>query len=188
MNSMVPFFGSLLALFLNSTAFRAAESDWEVGLAEVKITPERPVSLAGYASRNHPFEKVTTDLYAKAICLEDREGHVAVIVTTDLIGLTAAIAEPVCERIAAKTGLKRDQILLSSSHIHTGPSLSLNPKEREGKATSDEAQRTVEYTRWLQDRLVEVVERALEKREPARLSWGGGVVNFVMNRRESTPG
>src|SRR6266568_738340 len=79
---------------------------------------------------------------------------------------------PICERLAAKTGLKREQILLSSSHIHTGPSLSLNPKEREGKATSDEAQRTVEYTRWLQDRPVEVVERSLEKREPARLSWG----------------
>ena len=165
----------------------AAEPEWKVGLAEVKITPPRPVSLAGYASRNHPFEKVTSDLYAKAISLEDREGHVAVIVTTDLTGLTAAIAEPVCERIAGKTGLKRDQILLSSSHIHTGPSLSLNPKEREGTATSDEAQRTVEYTRWLQDRLVEVVERAVEKREPARLSWGGGVANFVMNRRDFTP-
>jgi neutral ceramidase len=179
---------SIPVLLVLTTNGRPAEPEWKVGLAEVKITPERPVSLAGYASRNHPFEKVTTDLYAKAISLEDRDGHVAVIVTTDLIGLTAVIAEPICERLATKTGVKREQILLSSSHIHTGPSLSLNPKDREGKATSDEAQRTVEYTRWLQDRLVEVVERALEKREPARLSWSSGVANFVMNRRESTPG
>src|SRR5262249_12427716 len=121
------------------------------------------------------------------ISLEDRNGYVGIIVTTDLIGLTAAVAEPVCERLAAKTGLKREQILLSSSHIHTGPSVSLDPKERESKVTSDEAQRTVEYTRWLQDRLVEVVQQALEKREPARFSWGTGVANFVMNRREFTP-
>jgi neutral ceramidase len=180
-------FLSLFLPFALVVSLRAAEPDWKVGLAEVKITPDRPLALAGYASRNHPFEKVTTDLYAKAMSLEDHEGHLAVIVTTDLIGLTAAIAEPVCHRLASTSGLKRDQILLSSSHIHTGPSLTLDLKERESKTTLDDMQRTVEYTRWLQDRLVEVVQRSLEKREPARLSWGHGVVNFVMNRREFTP-
>jgi hypothetical protein len=28
---------------------------WKAGLAQVDITPERPVFLAGYASRNKPF-------------------------------------------------------------------------------------------------------------------------------------
>jgi hypothetical protein len=164
----------------------ASPAEWKVGLAEVKITPDRPIFLAGYASRNKPFEKVTTDLYAKALALDDNAGHIAILVTTDLIGLTAAISEPICQRLAEKAGLKREQILLSSSHIHTGPSLSLDPKPSEGKQSADDAQRTVEYTRWLQNQLVEVVLRALEKREPARLSWGTGVANFVMNRREFT--
>src|SRR5438105_687508 len=62
----------------------------------------------------------------------------------------------------------------------------LAPAPREGRAAGD-AQRTVEYTRQLQDKLVEVVLNALEKREPARISWGTGVANFVMNRREFTP-
>jgi hypothetical protein len=181
-------FVSLLSLQISLGFLHAAESDWKVGLAEVKITPGRPISLAGYANRNHPFEKVTTDLYAKAMVLEDRDGKIAVMVTTDLIGLTEAVAEPVCERLTSKTGLKRDHILLSSSHIHTGPSLSLDLKKVEESATLDDAERTVTYTRLLQDRLVEVVQRALEKREPAQLSWGSGVVNFVMNRREFTPG
>jgi hypothetical protein len=176
-----------LGLFALAAPARAAEPDWKAGLAQVKITPERPVFLAGYASRNKPYEKVTTDLYAKALALEDRDGHVAVLVTTDLIGLTAAVAEPVCERLRDKAGLKREQILLSSSHIHTGPTLSLNPAAHDGQSAGD-AQRTVEYTRQLQDRLVEVVLRALEKREPAGLSWGAGVANFVMNRRQFTPG
>ncbi len=175
----------LLAMLLGSAPVRAAELDWKVGLAEVKITPDRPISLAGYASRNHPFEKVATDLYAKVLALEDRDGHLAVLVTTDLIGLTAAIAEPICRRLADKAALKREQILLSSSHIHTGPSLSLDPKSRDGQ-TADEADRTVQYTRWLQEQLLEVVLHALEKREPARLAWGTGVANFVMNRREFT--
>jgi hypothetical protein len=175
----------VLGLLFVGSPVSAAEPEWKVGLARVKITPERPVFLAGYASRNKPFEKVAGDLYAKALALEDRDGHVAVVVTTDLIGLSAAIAEPVCKRIGDKTKLKREQILLSSSHTHTGPALSLDPKVRDGRADGD-VQRTVDYTRQLQDKLVEVVVQALKKREPARLSWGSGVVHFVMNRREFT--
>jgi neutral ceramidase len=167
---------------------KAADGDpeWKVGLARVKITPQQPVFLAGYASRNHPYEKVTADLYAKAMALEDRDGRLAVLVTTDLIGLPAAIAEPICARLAATTGLKREQILLSSSHIHTGPTLSLKADAGDGKSPGD-AQRTVAYTRWLQDRLVEVAREAIKSRTPARLAWGAGVANFVLNRRQFTP-
>ncbi|HMF12393.1 MAG TPA: neutral/alkaline non-lysosomal ceramidase N-terminal domain-containing protein, partial [Gemmataceae bacterium] len=180
------FVAASLALHLIPLHAWADDPDWKVGQAHVKITPEHPLFMAGYASRNRPFEKVTTDLYAKALALEDRNGHVAVLVTTDLIGLSAAVAEPVCERLASKANLKREQILLSSSHIHTGPTLSLDPTPRDGRAAGD-AQRTVEYTRRLQDQLEDVVLRSLEKREPARLAWGSGVANFVMNRREFTP-
>jgi neutral ceramidase len=175
----------LLNLALTAESARSAEPEWKVGLARVKITPEQPIHLAGYASRTHPFEKVTADLNAKALALEDRQGHVGVIVTTDLIGLTAAVANPVCERIAAKTGLKRDQILINSSHIHTGPSLTME-RVPDGASEGDR-QRTLAYTRHLQDQLVELVVKALEKREPANLAWGTGVVDFPMNRREFTP-
>src|SRR5207248_2072722 len=50
-----------------------------------------------------------------------------------------------------------------------------------------EALRTVEYTRQLQDKVVEVVVKAAEHVQSARLSWGSGVAHFVMNRREFTP-
>jgi neutral ceramidase len=58
-----------------------ANVEWKVGLASVKITPEQPVLLAGYPNRPRPFEKVEQDLYAKALCLEDRNGQVAVLVS-----------------------------------------------------------------------------------------------------------
>jgi hypothetical protein len=164
----------------------AAEAEWKVGLAQVKITPERPVFLAGYASRNKPFEKVEADLYAKALALEDRQGRRVVLVTSDLIGFSAAVAEPICERLREKIGLKREQILLNSSHTHTGPVLSLKASGLDGPKAGD-AQRTVEYTHQLQDKVVEVVQQATAHLEPARLSWGVGVVPFVMNRREFTP-
>jgi hypothetical protein len=174
-----------LALLLTSLAAPAAEPDWKAGLAQVKITPERPVLMSGYAGRTKPFEKVAADLYVKVLVLEDRDGHRGVIVTSDLLGFSAAVAEPICERIAKKTGLKREQILLNSAHNHAGPSLSLKVPQKDDAGTG-EAMRTLEYTRWLQDKVVEVVARAAERLEPARLSYGSGVADFVMNRREFT--
>jgi hypothetical protein len=53
--------------------------------------------------------------------------------------------------------------------------------------TPGDVQRTIAYTRKLQDQVVEVVVKATAKLEPAQLSWGTGVAHFVMNRRQFTP-
>jgi neutral ceramidase len=167
----------------------AANAEWKVGLAQVKITPEHPVFLAGYASRNKPFTKVEAHLYAKALALEDNQGQRVVLVTSDLIGFPAAVAEPICQRLRDKAGLKREQILLNSSHTHTGPMLMLRVPERDSETerlSAGDLQRNVEYTRQLQDKIVQVVQKATARLEPAKLSWGVGVCPFVMNRREFT--
>jgi hypothetical protein len=175
-----------VAILAGSGDAPAAEPDWKVGLAQIKITPDRPVPMSGYASRTKLSEKTASDLYAKALVLEDRDGHKAVIVTSDLLGFPAAVAEPICERIERKIGLKREQILLNSSHTHSGPQVTLRATPKDGPSAG-EAERAVEYTRDLQDKVVELVVKAAERLEPARLSWGAGVADFVMNRREFTP-
>src|SRR5437773_11441151 len=100
---------ALLGLSFRVQTAPAAEPEWKVGLAQVKITPEHPVRLSGYGGRTKPFEKVATDLYVKALALEDRDGKRGVILTSDLLGFPADVAEPICARIAKKTGLKREQ-------------------------------------------------------------------------------
>ncbi|HLW68956.1 MAG TPA: neutral/alkaline non-lysosomal ceramidase N-terminal domain-containing protein [Gemmataceae bacterium] len=167
-----------------SFVLSAAEPEWKVGLASVKVTPDKPLLLSGYANRTKPYESVAADIYCKAIVLEDRDGHLAAIVTSDLLGFPADVAEPICMRIEQKIGLKRSQILLNSSHSHAGPQLTLKAPAKNG---SGEALRNVEYTRQLQDKVVDLVCSAAEKLEPASLSWGTGVINFAMNRREFTP-
>ncbi|MBI2924142.1 MAG: neutral/alkaline non-lysosomal ceramidase N-terminal domain-containing protein [Verrucomicrobia bacterium] len=164
----------------------AAEPEWKAGVATMKITPEQPVLLSGYAARTKPFTGVEQDLFAKALALEDQSGQRAVLVTTDLLGLPAAIAEPVRERITQRTGLRRERILLSSSHTHAGPALRLQATAGAGESAEDAA-RNVAYTRLLQDKLVEVVVQSLAHLEPAQLAWGSGVAHFAMNRREFTP-
>ena len=52
----------LLAGQLSAAGFRA-------GLARVNITPDGPIWLSGYASRNKPSEGVYQELFAKALAL-----------------------------------------------------------------------------------------------------------------------
>jgi hypothetical protein len=173
----------LAALALAGQA--AGDDEWKVGLAASRITPEEPVFMAGYASRNKPSEGVAGHLYAKALALEDARGGRAVLVTADVIGFPAAVGEPICERIMEKAGLPRARVLLAASHTHTGPALGTDPSIG-GPGTEEDRARTVAYTRKLQDRIVELAVEALGNLRPARLSWGWGLVHFPVNRREFT--
>ncbi|MBL9154615.1 MAG: neutral/alkaline non-lysosomal ceramidase N-terminal domain-containing protein [Verrucomicrobiales bacterium] len=167
-------------------AKQEARADWQIGLAAADITPAEPVFLAGYASRDRAHEGVAAPLHAKALALQDADGHRAVILTTDLIGLTAEVAGPVCERITAATGIDRADILLSASHTHTGPMLTLSA-DPTTKMDASQATRQAAYTRDLQEKLAALAIEALGRcTQPARLSQATGLAAFVMNRREPT--
>ena len=158
------------------------ESDWKAGLASSKITPEAPVHLAGYTTRDKPFERVAADIHAKALCLEDAKGRRAILLTADVIGWNANVAEPVVARIMEKTGLPREAILLNASHNHSGPRLSLATTPRDN-LPEGEILKSLAYTTSFQEKCVAVALEAAGRLEPARLSWGAGSVGFVRNRR-----
>jgi len=176
----------ILVLACFSLSSFAQEKEWKAGFAKVKITPTEPVFMAGYAGRNKPFEKIAADIFAKAVALTDSKNRRAVLITTDLIGFSAAVSDPIFKKIMAETGLKRSDILLNSSHTHTGPSLTLDPAKTE-KRSAEQSEKQVAYTRNLQEKIVQLAIQALAaKPQPVELSRGVGVVNFVMNRREFT--
>jgi hypothetical protein len=166
----------------------AAEGEWAVGIASIKITPQRPVPLAGYAARTQPFEKVDQDLYAKALALKDGRGNRAVLVTMDLCILPPDVGEGARSRISEKTGIDAAAVVLAVSHSHSAPAVALRPRPAAAPATNPAPanEGTVDYTRQLQEKLVAVAEQALAQTSPARLSWGAGVAHFAMNRREFT--
>jgi hypothetical protein len=141
--------------------------------------------MAGYASRKKPSEGVLADLYAKALAVEDSRGHRGLVLTVDVIGFNSDVAAFVCDRITAKTGLQRDQVLLCPSHTHTGPVIGI-PGSTGYELADDEAKRVHEYCVKLADQLAEISAAALGDLQPARISWGVGVTDIVMNRREFT--
>ncbi len=170
----------------------APTSSWKAGTATVAITPERPVTLLGYTDRKGPFERVSDDLSAHALALEDARGRRAVLVAADLVGFqSAVVTDAVTRRIAERTGLGRERLIFNASHTHTGPVVSLDPNLALNVAhpdmTPEQAEATIDYTRRLQDQLVDLVERALADLRPARLSWGSGRTNVPTSRRLPKP-
>ncbi len=174
-----------LAAFSAFTA-AACAADYKAGVARVKITPEQPIYLSGYASRNHPSEGVLVDLWAKALAIADPKGNTVVIVTTALIGLPRSITDPVAARIEKQYGLNRAQIVFNSSHTHTGP-VTRGNLEIMWDLSSEEKERIAAYAVKLSDALVAVAGAALGDLKPATLAYGEGDVGFAMNRREPTP-
>ena len=95
------------------------------------------------------------------------------------------MAEEICRRIIARTGLHRHQLLINSSHTHTGPAIAESDVAAYGIGDAQAAAMRT-YRELLQTRIVGAVEQALKRMEPVELSYGSGVVPFVMSRREFT--
>lgn len=182
-------FLAIAAVMVSATRPSAEAADeayvWKVGLAREDITPQKPIWMAGYASRKKPSEGVLAPIYAKALAIEDRDGNQAVLITADVISYSRAVSDLIVQRITKSTGLERRQILLNPSHTHSGPVLGVPGAVGYG-LEGKEADRVVEYTEELATTLGKIAATALKNLQPATLSYGVGVVNFVMNRREFT--
>lgn len=178
--------GVLCVLLLAASLGDAAPGGaFKAGLARVVITPDKPVWMAGYASRNKPAEGKMHDLYAKALALEDARGARIVIVTTDLLGLPRAMTTPLREHANKRYGLKPEQILFNSSHTHTGPVLA---GSLGGAYFLDATQLAAVnvYTKQLEEKLLGVMGAALKDLSPAKISYAQTTAPFAMNRRQMT--
>lgn len=171
-----------VVLFLLIAA-SAIAADYRAGVARVNITPTTPIWLSGYASRQHPSDGVIHDLWAKALAIDDSKGNRIVIVTTDLIGLSRPISELVAARVQKQYGLDRSQLLLNSSHTHTGPLIKAN-LELMFELNDDDMRVLQAYSQKLTDDLVSVIGAALGKLAPARVVFGQGQAGFAANRRQ----
>ena len=171
--------------FLLSGAMQADEVPaWKAGVASVKITPVENIWMSGYASRDHGAEGTRTELKAKALALSDAGGHRSVLITLDLVGIHREVSRSVCAAIMDAHGLDRSQIVINTSHTHTGPVVGNNLRTM--YALSDEEGAKLDrYRVVLESNLVEVVSRAFANLASAKLSYGEGQATFGTNRRNN---
>ncbi len=163
-----------------------------VGFAREDITPDLPIRLCGYPDRTVEAARVENRLWARAMAIgaDPAEGGGAaqqpvVIVTIELIGVTAAISDAVADDLWRTHGIDRAHVAVCATHVHTGPMLEGLLSNMFGDPLpADQVERIHRYTETLKTKLKAVAGRALADRRPGRLGWGQGTVAFSTARRQ----
>lgn len=163
-----------------------SEETWMVGVAVSDITPPTGTWLAGYAMRDHPAEGVIHPLWVKAIAIQDAQKETVVIVSSDILGFPVELSQRIKQRVKDKKGIEPADIVLNSSHTHSGPVvykslMSLYPID-EG---SEVMNMIKNYTKELENKVVDTIINAVDHLEPGKLYRGNGVVRFAVNRRNN---
>jgi hypothetical protein len=180
---MKPSLAALLALTLLAHA-PAQEPTWQAGFGKVVITPDQPMWMSGYASRTAPAEGKETDLWARAVALRDADGHRAVLVTLDLVGIDRATSLKIREAIEAKHKLSKQGVALASSHTHCGPVVGTNLRSMYF-LDEEQSRRVADYTDQLPGKVMKAVDEAFANLAPAKITWANGRASFAVNRREN---
>lgn len=159
-------------------------SAWKAGVASSTITPTVPQWMAGYGGRDHEAEGKLTELYAKALAVEDAAGERAVIISLDLCGIDRDFSLAVRARLEAQFGLALRQVALCCSHTHCGPVVGGNLMAMYFLSPEQE-ERVRGYTKELEEKVVAVAGQALANLQACRLSWAKGCETFAVNRRNN---
>ncbi|HVT26486.1 MAG TPA: neutral/alkaline non-lysosomal ceramidase N-terminal domain-containing protein, partial [Lacipirellulaceae bacterium] len=156
--------------------------NYKAGAANVCITPDESLWLAGYAVRTAPARGKISDLYASALAIEDGGGQRFVIVSLEMIAVNAALSNRVAEAIRVRNGLARHQLLFTATHTHYAPEF------RPDKALffhipGDYAAKIPAVAEKLADALTQVVDQAISSLVPVRLFARKTAATFAHNRR-----
>jgi hypothetical protein len=175
----------LSTILAGMSAGSSLADGFKAGTASHVITPTEPLWMAGYGNRNKPCDTKRHDLWVKALAVEDPAGNRCVLMTSDLCGIPRSLSEPVCAEVMKRTGLKREQIMLTCSHTHCGPVIEGNLSDMYD-LTPEQPERIHKYTEQLRAWMIETIVAAVKDLKPATLGIGQGTARFAMNRRQPT--
>ena len=155
---------------------------WRAGVASIDITPERSLWMAGFAARTQPSQGVALPLHAKALALKCGDQPAAVLVTADLLGITARMTDRVAAVVEHRHHVRRRDLLFNASHTHCGPVVDEQLSVAYGLTPSQLADIQT-YTAELEQKLAAVIGDALSRLSPAQLSYARDEADFAANRR-----
>ena len=168
----------VLGMFASLECVRGDDSDFNVGFAQVDITPQVPTPMWGYGARKDKLSEGTLDpLMAKAIVIEADSVRLAIVG----LDLGRAPTEPMMEAIRNTIREKAhvDYVLMVGSHTHHGPVFELSDREGFGKGRFDPA---LSYLKSLPDKLSAVIIEAASHLKPARMGVVTADVPYNRNR------
>jgi len=131
------------------------------------------------ANGGKPIEGIATELYTKALVLDDGKTKVA-LVTADVILLGKDVVAEARGRIEATTGLPGANVMFAASHTHSGAVTTM--RDRWSSIEPDHA-----YVDQLVAKMAGAVREANSRLVEARIGAGEGYAAASINRWVSTP-
>ncbi|MBP3381655.1 MAG: hypothetical protein J6L00_03320, partial [Clostridia bacterium] len=177
-------------------------SQLKIGWAEVSITPDRPVSLAGQFFERIS-EYVESPITATAMAIENGD-QAAVICSVDIVSIGENLMAMVRENVVKETDLDPMNVIIAATHSHTSHVYDRSgskPNAYNAKttpillrylpegtmytelATSSEAMTPVEALHFLVERISKAVIEAWNNRKPASYACSFGRAAVGMCRR-----
>ncbi|TWU60184.1 Neutral/alkaline non-lysosomal ceramidase [Rubripirellula tenax] len=186
MSSIYIHLGCLFGFFFAAATAWSVESHtrWQAGFSRIDVTPVEPVRTTGYSDRDRPSEGVDTPLNVRAMALRHGDEAIHVLVTVDSIGISGVQTQRLASDIETAHGIKRNRLVISSTHTHAAPDLVTGLDNIFMTPLSDdESAARQRYSEQLDAAILRAVDEAIDDLAPAGLSHGQGAIGFAVNRR-----
>lgn len=135
------------------------EESLQVGYARYDITPIESVPLAGYGNTSSRMSTGASDpIYATCVAITDAHGETVLLYGLDLTNSYSNVIPECRQELAEMFDIPVGNIMISASHMHSGPDLSNTGKESIKR-----------YSALLGDMLQYAAMDALADRKPAQM-------------------
>jgi neutral ceramidase len=168
-----------LFIFISSSAQQVKSSLQQgilrAGIAKIDITPDTPVMLYGYSSRNSLSEGIHDRLYARAVVFENG-GNRFILISTDIGSYNDSIYNEIKKSFREKFKIRDSELFIAAIHSHSAPGTSLNTKKIHIN--------NILYTQALKQKLLDVTAVAFANLRQINIGCGVGYSPVGSNRRE----
>ena len=166
---------AVMACFANHSELALGEDILRAGFSTSDLTPPIGLEMAGFG----PYlERRATDIHdrlkARAMVLELAGKRIA-IVSCDLAAITLEVTEKVRAEVQEATGIPVHQVMVSTTHTHSAPSVPRFVAWGE----QDE-----EYLSGVHKKIARAIIQAADQLEPVETSYGEAPVEDVAVNRE----
>lgn len=164
---------AIAVLIAISLMHSSALAQLECGAAIVDVSPTQFPVIVNGSMTSHTADSINTPIHARAIVIGDGRERIGIVVV-DSCMMPKQLLDEVKGLAATRTQLKPDRILISATHTHSAPSCM-------GALGTDP---DLNYIPLLRQKLVEALEAAEARLQPAEVGWGAGdAAEFTALRR-----
>jgi len=140
------------------------------GFAQLTITPQKAMTMAGFDRRTQPAEGTLDELYVTVLALQNEEEAPFLLCSFDLLGTDRVL----CEKVRQALPVPPERAWILATHTHSAPRGAFF-----GGVSQDD-----EYIVFLINQCKAAALAALEDLSPSQMWWGETAVEGVASLRD----